>query len=108
MADLKDILNSRSMMTPGIAGAIAMLITDTLYQQFDLPARWIGLVLSFLLGLLVFRDTEPPVWQRCLYYVVNSLIIFSMAVGAKTTGEGVIGAGQHFGPGGPTFFEPWF
>lgn len=80
-------LDSRSMLTPGLAGAVVMLLTNTLYQQFSLPQRWTALALSFGLGLLVFSDRRSALWQRALLYILNSLIIFSMAVGANAVGQ---------------------
>lgn len=86
--DAKDFLNPSSMLTPGIAGSVAMMISNTLWLQFELPQKWSGLGLSFALGMLVFAaGTAMPLWQRGIYYVLNSLIIFSMAVGATTLGH---------------------
>jgi phosphate/sulfate permease len=82
-------LDSRSMLTPGLAGAVTMLLANTLYQQFALPQKWTAIALSFALGLLVFGDRRTALWQRILLYVLNSLIIFSMAVGANTVGQAV-------------------
>ena len=87
MAKVNDFLNSKSMLTPGIAGAVTMLITNTLDQQFELPRPWVGLVLSFLLGSLVFSDMSTVRWQRPILYIFNSLIIFAMAMGANQAGE---------------------
>jgi hypothetical protein len=85
---LGDFLNPKSMLTPGVAGGMAMLITNTLCRQFPtLPLRWTALVLSFALGLLVFSASmDIAVWQRLLYYVLNSLIIFSVGAGANYLG----------------------
>jgi hypothetical protein len=89
---MKEFLNAKSMATPGIAGAVAMLITNTLVQQFELPGKWIALGLSFLLGTLVFSDRSSAIWQRGLLYVLNSLIIFAMAVGTNATGRAATAA----------------
>ena len=80
-------LNSRSMLTPGVAGAVTMLIANTLYVQFSMPPKWTALGLGFALGLLVFGDRSIALWQRGLCYLLNSLIIFSMAVGANAAGQ---------------------
>lgn len=84
--DVKEFLNAKSMLTPGVAGLIAMLITNALQTQFGTPARWVAIVLSFLIGSLVFADTVTRLPQRIVLYVINSLIIFSIAVGANTAG----------------------
>src|SRR5262249_20120600 len=88
MGELKDFLNPKSMVTPGIAGSITMLIANTLWAQFELPQRWTALVASFLLGLIPFA-VDLPIWQRLLYWIVNSLVIFSVGVGTNAVGHGV-------------------
>jgi hypothetical protein len=74
-------------MTPGVAGAITMTISNTMWVQFGLQQRWSALVLSFAFGALVFAATRIPVWQRAMYYVLNSLIIFSAAAGGNYIGN---------------------
>src|SRR5919204_1481884 len=73
------------MLTPGIAGGVTMLIANALWVAFGLPPRWTALVLSFVLGLLVFvgRSGGVPGWQRAVYYLLNSLIIFSVSIGTN-------------------------
>src|SRR2546430_16964677 len=75
------------MLTPGIAGGITMLIANALWVAFSLPPRWTSLVLSFLLGL-AFVATKIPLWQRAGYYLLNSLIIFSVSIGTNYVGVG--------------------
>jgi hypothetical protein len=110
--DVKEFLNAKSMLTPGVAGLIAMLITNALHTQFGMPSRWIALVLSFLVGSLVFADATTRLFQRLILYVINSLVIFSIAVGANTAGAAATkpdGAAMfpttaHERP----FFDDWF
>src|SRR5437868_14877632 len=100
------------MLTPGIAGGVTMLIANALWVAFSLPPRWTALVLSFLLGLLVFVATpRAPVWQRAVYYLLNSLIIFSVSIGTNYVGVGATrpptqqsNAGDQ---GARTFFADW-
>src|SRR5438309_9701336 len=54
------------MLTPGIAGGVTMLIANALWVAFSLPPRWTSLVLSFLLGLLVFVATRTRSPRRKL------------------------------------------
>ena len=86
MAQVDDFLKPESMMTPGVAGAITMTISNTMWVQFGLQQRWSALALSFAFGALVFAATRIPVWQRAVYYVLNSLIIFSAAAGGNYIG----------------------
>ena len=92
MPDLDDggssgggFLNPKGMLTPGIAGAMTTLITASLASQFGLPAKWTGLLVSALFGLVVW-SRAVPLWQRCVFYVLNTLVIFSMALGANSIG----------------------
>ena len=86
MAQIDDFLKPESMMTPGVAGAITMTISNTMWLQFGLQQRWSALALSFAFGALVFAATRIPVWQRAVYYLLNSLIIFSAAAGGNYLG----------------------
>lgn len=93
--DTKEFLNPNSMLTPGFAGSVAMMISNTLWVQFGLPQRWTGLGLSFALGLLVLAAAgEAPLWRKGIYYMLNSLVIFSMAVGASVLGTAVASPGK--------------
>jgi hypothetical protein len=84
---LDEFLNPKSMLTPGLAGAVTMLITNTLAIQFGLLPNYTGLLISFLLGLLVFlSQSNVSLPARFLYYFLNSLVIFSVAMGANQTG----------------------
>ncbi len=86
-----EFLQPKAMLTPGIAGGITMLIANALWVAFSLPPRWTSLVLSFVLGLLVFaaRGGGVPAWQRAVYYLLNSLIIFAVSIGTNYVGVGV-------------------
>src|SRR5438445_10975674 len=93
---VEEFLQPKAMLTPGIAGGVTMLIANALWVAFSLPPRWTSLVLSFLLGLLVFvATTRVPVWQRAVYYLLNSLIIFSVSIGTNYVGVGVTRPTRH-------------
>jgi hypothetical protein len=81
-----DFLNPASMLTPGLAGAVAMMITNALSSAFDFNPPYTALGLSFLLGTIVWVSDVRFV-ARCVYYLLNSLIIFSVAFGTNTIGE---------------------
>jgi hypothetical protein len=86
----EEFLNPKSMLTPGVAGAMAMLIANTIGLQFRLIEPWpavVALIVSFLVGLLVMATGAMPYWQRLIYYVLNSLVIFTVAVGSNTVGQ---------------------
>ncbi len=114
-AKVEEFLQPKAMLTPGIAGGITMLIANALWVAFSLPPRWTSLVLSFLLGLLVFVATRVPLWQRAVYYLLNSLIIFSVSIGTNYVGVGLTrpptqqtSAGRPTGPAGSRpFFGDW-
>lgn len=90
MESTNQFLSPQSMLTPGLAGAIAMMITNSVTAQFalaePLPAV-VAIIASFVLGLLVWVSDVKPYWKRFVYYVANSFIIFNVAVGANTLGQ---------------------
>jgi len=108
---VEEFLQPKAMLTPGIAGGVTMLIANALWVAFSLPPRWTSLVLSFLLGLLVFVATRAPLWQRAVYYLLNSLIIFSVSIGTNYVGVGVTHPPAHetsaVQPGARLFFSDW-
>ena len=83
----KEFLNPNSMLTPGIAGAVAMAIANTFSAQFGFSGAVVALLCSFLIGLLVATVKTVPSWKKYVYYVFNSLVIFTMAVGSNTLGQ---------------------
>ena len=84
---LSEFFNPNSMITPGAAGAFTMMITNTLCQQFaELHLGLTGLLVSFLFGAVVFGyGASVPV--RMMYYMINSLIIFTVAMGSNAIGD---------------------
>jgi hypothetical protein len=76
---MNEFLNPKSMSTPGAAGALMMLMANALCSNFpECPFRYVALILSFAIGAVVFAASTMKVWERGIYWVVNSLIIFSM------------------------------
>jgi hypothetical protein len=111
-ARVDEFLQPKAMITPGIAGGVTMLIANALWVAFSLPPRWTSLVLSFVLGLLVFLTKGGvPVWQRALYYLLNSLIIFSVSIGTNYVGVGLTHPpapqGNAIEPATRMFFGDW-
>src|ERR1051325_8063916 len=83
---MNDFLNSKSMITPGVAGALVTMITATLSSQFGMPAKWIAISLSVLLSLVVFfADQAAKVGPKLVAFVLNALIIFSVSVGTNSS-----------------------
>jgi hypothetical protein len=123
---LSDFLNPQSMMTPGALGAITMLATNAFCNSFPgvIDPTWeraiLGFALSFLFGLSATIKVGP--WaQRALFYVLNSVIIFSVATGTNSAGSGLARAASlslsssAFASDDATrptqtaqFFKPWF
>ncbi len=58
-SELREFLNPKSMITPGIAGALTTLLTATLANQFGVPSNWTALVISVVFGLLVVAGSLP-------------------------------------------------
>jgi hypothetical protein len=94
---MQSFLDAKSMLTPGVAGAVVMLATNALASTFSLPGKWVALVLSFVCGLLVFGDKKLGLGPRIAFYVLNSLIVFATAVGANGIGAAA-SSGSRPGP----------
>ncbi|MDH3195408.1 MAG: hypothetical protein OEL78_03745 [Hyphomicrobiales bacterium] len=79
-AAVVDFLNPDSMLTPGIAGSLTMMITNVLCAYFVIPVPLTGLAISALFGTLVVVSAGSLL-RKSIYYVLNSLIIFCVAMG---------------------------
>jgi hypothetical protein len=87
---MNEFLNPKSMVTPGVAGAMVMLIANAIVSQFpEAPFRWVITTLSFLVGTVVFYAVAMPIVQRFAFWAVNSLIIFSVGIGTSTVAANV-------------------
>ena len=86
MSKVKDFLNPNSMLTPGIAGSITMMIANALWVNFGLTPKYTALVLCLLLGMVVLAELRAPLWQKSIYYIINVLIIFSVSAGSNVVG----------------------
>ena len=87
---MNEFLNPKSMATPGIAGSVTIVIANAITNQFpEFPFRYSALLLSFLIGAIVFNADNIKNWERPLYWIINSLIIFSVGTGATYIGRTV-------------------
>lgn len=82
---LQQFLTPEAMLTPGVAGSLTMMIANALAVNFNAPRAWAGLLLSFLFGLLVLVSAKSLL-QKSVFYVLNSLVIFCVALGANGLG----------------------
>lgn len=80
---MQEFLNPKSMVTPGIAGGMVMLLANGLCHPFpELQPRYVALGLSFLFGAITFGAGTLKLYRRALYWVLNSLVIFVVGFGA--------------------------
>ncbi len=114
---MEGFLSSKAMLTPGVAGATVTTIAGTLATQFDIPGTYTSIVVSFILGLVVFSDKLVPLFQRMVLYLVNSMIIYTVAIGLNTAGAAAVKSDEEIVtrsvvPAETTvsipFFHPWF
>ena len=82
---LEQFLRPEAMLTPGVAGALAMAIANALGTSFGAPRAYTALVLSFLFGLLVLV-VDRGILAKIIYYLLNSLVIFCVAAGSNGIG----------------------
>lgn len=89
---MHDFLNPKSMVTPGMAGALVMFLSNAVCFQFpEIAPRWVALLLSFTLGAFVIAAAKLRFFHPAGFWLINSLIIFAVAAGsagvaAKSTG----------------------
>jgi hypothetical protein len=94
---MKEFINPKSMLTPGVAGSLMMLLVNGITYQFpEFPARYLALLLSLLIGAIVWSPQvkeDLPRFQKPLYWILNSMVIFvvgfgtaNLAANAKTPG----------------------
>ena len=84
---MNEFLNPKSMLTPGAAGALMMLIANSVCRAFpEFEFRYVALALSFVIGLLVFKAIAIGIGEKAFYWLINSLIIFATGVGASNIG----------------------
>ena len=87
---MNEFLNPKSMTTPGAAGALMMLLANTVCAAFpEVAFRYVALLLSFMIGSIVFKAAGLGRWERGAYWLINSLIIFSMGVGTSNIAANV-------------------
>lgn len=86
-----DFLSPTGSLTPAAAGAIVLLITNTLGAAFSLPRALTALVLSAIIGALIVAKFRATFLTRLGYWIVNSLTIFAVALGANGAVRGLTG-----------------
>ena len=87
MTDVKEFLNPKATLTPGIAGSLAMVAANGMWVGFGLPQAWTALVVSVLCAILLAAGAAAPIWQRVIYVVLNALVIFSVGLGTNGLGS---------------------
>lgn len=90
---MKDFLNPKSMMTPGAAGAIMMFLANGLCSQFpELAFRYVALALSVALASAILKTAAMKVPEKVFYWLMNSLVIFVVGIGASNVGVNLQGS----------------
>lgn len=108
---MHEFLNSKSNLTPGILGGLCMLLGNTLINAFgmDTYTPYVFLSLSFILGMTVFADKKSKLYQKIIFYLINSLVIFSIAIGSNSVGDEITSDGTMDKKAleKNNFFNPW-
>jgi hypothetical protein len=115
---LDEFLKSKAMLTPGVAGAMTTMITGTLVSQFGFPGNWTGLVISLLFGLTIWAEKSVAIYYRIVFYIINSLTIYAVAIGVNTAGMAITYNSERISDSAPVvrmvpteqdkFFQDWF
>jgi hypothetical protein len=81
----QDFINPKSMLTPGLAGGLVMIVVNGLTSAFpELPPRYMALAFSLLIALIVISSNEfkeVKVLLKGVYLLFNGLIIFAVGFG---------------------------
>ena len=101
-----DFLSPTSSLTPAVAGALVLLIANTLGAAFGLPRALTALVLSAIIGALIVAKFRATFLTRLGYWIVNSLTIFAVALGANGTVSGLTSNHPAAAPSSG-FLAPW-
>ena len=86
---IEEYVDPRSMPTPALAGGIVAVISGALFKSFGIFVPISSIVLSFMIGLVVFQSrlfkmATVNKMTKAILYIINSLIIFSVATGATS------------------------
>lgn len=87
---MSDLESSKAMMTPGIAGSATTMITGSLVSTFGLPGAVTALAVSFVLGLVALGDSTVTIPYKIIFYIINSMTIFTVALGLNHAGMSII------------------
>ena len=101
-----DFLSPTGSLTPAVAGALVLLIANTLGAVFGLPRAVTALVLSAIIGALIVAKFRATFLTRLGYWIVNSLTIFAVALGANGTVSGLT-SDLPAPPASSGFLAPW-
>ncbi|MFW5443586.1 MAG: hypothetical protein ACKE51_04670 [Methylococcaceae bacterium] len=83
---MENFSGSKEMIAPGIAGSTTTMITGTLVSNFGLPGAQTALVISLIFGALIFAEKAPAFIYKLVFYIINSMTIFSVAIGLNQAG----------------------
>lgn len=89
---IKDFLNPKAALTPGVAGATIIGISTTCQNAFNIPSKWSAIVLSFGVALLIVGVADARWWQKIILTVFNALCIFAVVFGGNQAGAGLTAA----------------
>lgn len=83
---MKEFLNPKSMLTPGVAGSLMMFLVNGIAFQFpEIPPRYLALVLSFIIGSIIWfsESSRTSVFQKSIFWILNSLVILVVGFGTS-------------------------
>jgi hypothetical protein len=90
MPTVDEFLNPKSMVAPGIAGATTMAITNAVALNFDLSRPWLGLIVSGLFAAAAVAYAQLRLTEKFFFGALNTLIIFSVALGTNNFGTATL------------------
>jgi hypothetical protein len=113
-----EFLNPKAAITPFISGCVVTTIANTLWYAFGFLPVIVAFILSVLYAVVIVKDCKDFFIYKCIYFVFNTLIVFSLAYSNTLAGNHITTTRQltnYYNPYGsamPTqqreFFVDWF
>lgn len=76
---MDEFIDPKAAVTPFVAGVTVTFITNSIWYAFGFPPIFTALFLSVLFGLLIVRKHKVSFFFKSIYFILNTLIVFSLA-----------------------------
>ena len=78
------------MITPGVAGFLVMGISNSLWVAFEIPKSISAMIISTLIMALIISVFNAKFWEKAIFFILNTLLIFSVAFNSNHVAHTVL------------------